>query len=278
MNIGIFGLGLMGGSLARGIKLNTDHFVIGQDVKNDTLARATLIGAIDKRMDDADYAKLDIAFICVDYHATMKILDEIALKLKDGAIVVDILGIKKDIIEILKEKSKAFPNLEFISVHPMTGREYSGIKYSTNDLFDGSNIILVPVKNTIKGMSALKRLFQALNIAKFTVTNPDEHDKYIAYTSQLAHVLSCAYIKNPLALTASGYTGGSFKDFSRVSRISSSMWPPLMVHNKEHLVNSIDDFIKHLNDLRSAILKEDEAELAKLLEEGNKLKNKIDKE
>lgn len=277
MNIGILGLGLMGGSLARALKRNTEHKVFGFDIQKEAILKALMINAIDKEIEEKDYKDLDVVIICMNVDQAQKAIKDVYKKLKKNAILTDVTGVKKEIIKTLKEVSKDRDDLELITTHPMAGREFSGISHSAIDLYENANILFIPVHNSIKGYIKLKEIFEEIKVRRVLSTTQEEHDKIIAYTSQLPHILSNAYIKNSLALQTSGFTAGSFRDFTRVAKITSSMWIPLFIQNKENLLSSIRDFQENLKVLEKAIEEEDIETLKKVLDEGNDLKILVEK-
>lgn len=277
MNIGILGLGLMGGSLAKAFKRHTEYKIYGFDIQKESILKALMMNAIDEEINEETYKELDVVFVCMNVNDTKKTFEEIYNKLKKGAILTDITGVKKEIIKTLKEISKKRDDLEIITIHPMAGREYSGISHSAIDLYENANILFIPVHNSIHGYIQLKNLFEKIKVKKVLSTTCEEHDKIIAYTSQLPHILSNAYIKNPSSIKTGGFTAGSFRDFTRVAKISSNMWVDLFIQNKDNLLNSIRDFQENLKILENAIENNDKELLKKALDEGNDLKILVEK-
>ena len=199
-------------------------------------------------------------------------IEENADKIKKGAIVTDVSGVKKSVCD------KLFPLAEergfsFIGGHPMAGVEFSGFDYSKDALFKNASMILVPSKKeSIGNCELLSELFKLLGFTRIQFTTPEEHDKMIALTSQLAHVISSAYVKSPSALNHKGFSAGSFRDMTRVARLNESLWSELFFANKENLLTEIDGLIEHLIEYKTALSEDDEEMMIELLKEGTKRK------
>lgn len=281
MKIAIIGLGLIGGSLGRSLVKKTNHEVFAYDVDKSALKLGELLGAFKVELNEENIKDIDFLILSLYQGSVLKVLPEYLSKLKKGAVIMDICGNKRTICAKMKEFAKTYPHLEFISSHPMAGREFSGIKHSSINLFDKASMILVPVKADIRTLKKVKELSYEIGFTKVVITTDVEHDKIIAFTSQLAHVISSAYIKSPTANEFLGFSAGSFRDMTRVARLSPKMWTELMIDNKDNLVREIDCLIKNLTDYKLAIEKGDTKVLYDLLEDGNqkkqiyeKLKNK----
>ena len=171
-----------------------------------------------------------------------------------------------------KELSKKYPSLEFISTHPMAGREFSGVAHSTTTLFDKASMILVPVKANLSTIAMLKNYSLLLGFGRVVMSTPNEHDEIIAFTSQLAHLVSSSYIKSERASKFFGFSAGSFKDMTRVARLSPEMWAQLTLDNSDFLVEELDSFIKHLNEYKTALENKDYNSMKNLLADGNEKK------
>jgi|AGTN01.2.fsa_nt_gi Prephenate dehydrogenase len=156
MNIGIIGLGLIGGSLARAIINKTPHKVFGIDSSEDAMMKAALLNAFHEKLTEDKFKELDLLFVAVNPRAAAKIVSEAVPKLKSGAIVSDICGNKRGIVGAMREAQKIRPDLSYISTHPMAGREYSGISHSLPSLFEGASALLVPVKADIRETALVK--------------------------------------------------------------------------------------------------------------------------
>ena len=190
--------------------------------------------------------------------------------------VIDLCGTKKNICELgfaLAEKH----GFTFVGGHPMAGTQYSGIKYSKATLFKNAPMVIVPPKyDDIQFLDNIKTLLAPAGFGKITVTTAEEHDKMIAFTSQLAHVVSNAYVKSPTAQSHKGFSAGSYKDLTRVAWLNENMWTDLFLENKEPLLFEIDCIISSLSEYRSAIEKGDSEGLRSLLRDGRIAKEKVD--
>lgn len=277
MNIGVVGLGLMGGSFAKTVKTRTDFKVYGADRDSNVILKAKLTSTIDDELNMKNIKKIDLLLLAVYPRSVKATLDEYLPHLKDGAVVIDFCGIKREICTIMKEYSSKYPNINFLGGHPMAGREYSGFDHAITTLFDKSSMLLVPVKVSIFKEEELKNFFLSLGFGEVIFTTADTHDKIIAFTSELCHIVSNAFIKSPTAEEHHGYSAGSYKDLTRVARLDSSLWSALMMDNKDKLLFELKTIISHLDEYKNALENGDEERLKALLEDGNQIKLRIDK-
>ncbi|HOO22400.1 MAG TPA: prephenate dehydrogenase [Clostridia bacterium] len=276
MKAGIIGLGLIGGSLARALK-RAGYVVYGSDISEEVMLKAELLNAIDARLSDENLAETDLLFIAVYPRGFGKVLESVAPHLKNGAVVLDIAGIKRPIVDAMKKTAEKYPNLNFVATHPMAGREYWGISHSTASLFDKASLLMVPVKADIADLVAAKKAFTDAGCANVVVTNAQYHDKMIAYTSQLAHLVSSSYVKSPTAESHDGYSAGSFRDLTRVAKLNARMWTELIFDNRDNVIIELDTMIENLTKYRDALNEGDENRLCELLAEGNERKDRIEK-
>lgn len=277
MKIGIIGLGLIGGSLGRATKLKTAHEVYGRDKDREAVLKAELLNAVDREMTDDDFSQTDLMIVALPLSATLSVIKEVAPKLKSGATLIDCCGNKRDVAAEMKRLSKKRPDVNFAGVHPMAGREWSGISHSMATLFEHSYFILTPIAASLEALAALKAYFSSLGAEGTAVATADEHDKIISYTSQLAHIASSAYIKNPLSESHVGFSAGSFRDMTRVAKLDPDMWTELFLANKDNLLANLDLFIEHLEEYRAAIDGGNAEELKRLLSDGVKMKEQAEK-
>jgi len=277
MNIGIIGLGLMGGSLGKAIIKNTEHKVFGYDKNPETLIKAELVGAVSARMSEDNQNDLDILIVALNPRNFYEAVITRADKLKKGCIVIDIAGNKASIIADMVKLSEEFPHLVFVSTHPMAGREFYGISHATAGLFEKSSVILVPVTYDIAAMHTVKKLYLSIGADEVVVSNAAEHDRIIAGTSQLAHIISSSYVTIPSANEFSGFSAGSFRDLSRVAKMNAPMWSELVFDNRKNIMNELTAFTDRLEEFKSALQNGEEKTLLKLFEEGNRKKEELDK-
>lgn len=272
MKIGIIGLGLIGGSLGRAIVSKTNNTVYAFDVNEKALKTGKLLNAYHEVLDEEKIKQLDLVFFSLYPENLQKALDDYAPLLKDGCLMVDCCGNKRRVVEQMKVLSEKFPRLEFISAHPMAGREFSGVSHSTINLFDKASMILVPVKADIRTVAMLKEFSLEVGFGSVVITTADKHDEIIAFTSQLAHLVSSAYIKSPRATQYMGFSAGSFRDMTRVAKLSSEMWSQLTMDNSDFLIEELNSFIDNLTQFKLALQNKDLPLMKALLEDGNERK------
>ena len=277
MKVGIVGLGLIGGSLGRAIVKNTDATVYAYDISKRAMLDGKLLSAYHFELDEIAVKELDILFLSLYPNALEVELEKYAPLLKQGALVVDCCGNKRRVVDQMRVLADQYPHLSFISSHPMAGREFSGVNHSTATLFDKASMILVPVKSDIKTIQKLKEFSLSIGFGNVVITTAKEHDRIIAYTSQLAHLVSSSYIKSPTAVEFMGFSAGSFRDMTRVARLSPEMWAELTVDNKDFLVKEINELINNLQDYKEALQNGDKEKMKSLLADGNQKKLKSEK-
>ena len=270
MIITAVGLGLIGGSMCKAIKKHTNHTVYGVDVNKETIAMAVSQNAIDSETDDLGLADITIVSLyptdAIDY------ITANADRFKEGSIVIDTCGIKKAVVDSVTPLLKSY-GVTFIGVHPMAGREFSGFEYSLDNLFDEASFIITPTDSVPQAkLNLLEDFAYSMHFKKVVFATPEEHDQIIAFTSQLAHVVSNAYIKSPTHRKQLGFSAGSFQDLTRVAKLNEVMWTPLFMLNKEPLCFEIDYIIDRLTEYRDAMQSGDSDRLRELLNEGRILK------
>ena len=275
MNVGILGLGLIGGSMARAFS-KAGHTVFAAERDEDILSFAQLAGAVSGELTPETAGKCDLILLAIYPDGSAAWLEENAMHISRSALVMDLCGIKEEIC------SRCFPIAEkygfiFIGGHPMAGSHYSGFKYSRSNLFQGAPMVLVPPK--FDDMQLLERAKEALapcNFGSFSVCIAEEHDKLIAFTSQMPHVLSNAYIKSPTALGHKGFSAGSYKDLTRVAWLNAKMWAELCMENRENMLFELDTYIESLQTYQKALQEQDMDTLIRLLDEGRQRKEEVD--
>lgn len=271
MKILIVGLGLIGGSLCKALKKYTNHTVIGSNRNKGIENRALEDGSIDEAF-SGSFDDVDIVINCLYPDAAESYFRTNASSMKKGTIITDVCGIKGDfsnrVTEIAKENG-----LHYIGMHPMAGKEFGGYVNSTPDLFIRANFIITPFENSeVEIVEKLKKLVSEIGAGKIVVTSPDNHDKMIAYTSQLAHVVSSAYVKSPELGLECGFSGGSFQDMTRIATMNENMWTELFMQNKENLIFELNTLIANLRKYSEALENEDAETMKALIKEGRLLK------
>lgn len=272
MKIAVVGLGLIGGSIAKALKKHTSHAVYGIDIDPETVHCAIAQEVIDGAIEPSGLSECDIVFIALWYDPTVEFILQNADNFKKGGLVCDTCGIKYAVVSKC-EKPLLDKGVSFIGCHPMAGREYSGFAYSTDDLFEKASFIITPTENTDRDwLERLEKLSLEMGFHRYVTSSPKDHDRVIAFTSQLAHIVSSAYIKSPSAEDELGFSAGSFKDLTRVAKLNEDMWTPLFLNNSDALVFEIDQIIYHLQECRNAISENDPKTLHELLRHGRELK------
>lgn len=275
MKIGIIGLGLIGGSFGR-TAVKAGHEVFGADRRDSVLIKAELLKAITGRLSEETAKNLDVLISAVNPSDFESSVSPYLPHLKSGAVVMDFCGTKRGVVSAMKRLSEKYGGLTFIGGHPMAGREFSGIEHSSATLFHKASMILVPVKADIFALDEIKKLFLSLGFGEAVITTAENHDKMIAFTSQECHVVSNAFVKSPRAKEHFGYSAGSYKDMTRVARLSPAMWTELMLENADYLAEELDILVENLQKYSAAIKRGDKKELFDLLAEGNEIKLAID--
>ena len=278
MNIGIVGLGLIGGSLARAIKANTAHTVWGADLSRPVIYRAKLLEVIDEELTQERVALCDILILAIYPRDTVSWIRSHAAAIRKGAVVVDCAGVKQAVCgpcwEIAEQN-----DFTFIGGHPMEGVAKLGFENSRRDMFVNASMILVPHRDLdIETMKRVKDVFDAIGFTRYEIATPEKHDRIIALTSQLAHVVSSAYVKSPTAREHRGFSAGSFRDMTRVAFLNEKMWAELFLLNREDLHREIAGMIERLREYDDALTAGDEEKMVSLLREGREIKAELDKE
>ena len=266
--IGIVGLGVIGGSLAKAIKAFTKHIVWGYDADNETMHRALSEGAIDAKLHEQNYSQCDIILIALYPQATIRFFKDHLELFRKGTVIIDCAGVKREICSELSGLADR-AGLYFIGGHPMAGIEKSGYQNSMAGLFKGAYMILCQEPHTnMVAIKSAERFFLSIGFAEITITTAEEHDKTIAYTSQLAHLVSNAYVKSPTALLQKGFSAGSYKDLTRVANLNEEMWSELFMANSQFLLGEAEALIVRLEEYISALKQGDQNELKELLRQG----------
>ena len=275
MKVGILGLGLIGGSMARAFS-KAGHTVYAADTDETILSFAQLSGAVSAEMNSSNIGLCDLLLLAIYPEGSARWLEENAHLVSPNALVMDLCGIKEEICR------RCFPLAEqygftFVGGHPMAGSHFSGFKYSRSNLFQGAPMVLVPPRvDDIMQLQRVKDALAPCNFGAFSVCTAQEHDRLIAFTSQMPHVLSNAYIKSPTALSHRGFSAGSYKDLTRVAWLNAPMWAELCMENRENMLYELATYIRSLEAYRAALQAQDMAALTALLEEGRRRKEEVD--
>lgn len=275
MTVGILGLGLIGGSLARAYSL-AGHTVYAIQRNESMLSFAMLAGAVDGKLNEETIPLCDLILLAIYPEGSASWLERNAHLISADALVIDCCGTKEVICSRCFPLAKQY-GFTFVGGHPMAGSQFSGFKYSRADLFEGAPMVLVPpVFDDMQLLDRIKNALKPCNFGTFSVTTAQDHDRMIAFTSQMPHILSNAFIKSPTALNHKGFSAGSYKDLTRVAWLNPQMWAELFLENKENVLFELDYYISSLQAYREAIAGNQEEALIALLEEGKKRKEQVD--
>ncbi len=275
MNVGILGLGLIGGSLARAYS-KAGHTVFACEQDENMFLFAELAGAIHGVLDEKTIPSCDLLLLAIYADGSARWLEDNASSVSKSALIIDCCGIKTAICE------RCFPLAEkhgftFIGGHPMAGSHNSGFKYSRSNLFQGAPMVLVPPRfDDPVLLQWAEDCLAPCRFGSFSITTAEEHDRSIAFTSQMPHIVSNAYIKSPTAAGHKGFSAGSYKDLTRVAWLNPNMWAELFLSNKENILFELDTYIKSLQKYKTAIEADDEKTLISLLDEGRRIKEEVD--
>lgn len=266
--IAVIGLGIIGGSICAALT-KAGHLVDGVDLCEETFHFALNKGYIQAKAEDISV--YDLVFIAVPPTETATILDQAVFK--EGAVVCDICGVKREIERVVYQKNR---NYRYVGLHPMAGKETSGIVSASPDLFAMANLIIVISENTdMQAVEEVEEYAKAMRFGKIIQTTAEEHDRKIALTSQLAHIVSNAYVKSPQVKDCDGFTGGSFQDMTRIAGVDEGIWTQLYMYNREYLLLELDTLIDSLEEYRAALFSEDEEGLSNALKAGRLIREKI---
>ena len=275
MTVGILGLGLIGGSMARAYALE-GHTVLACDMDDQMLQFAMLAGAVHGKLEENTISTCDLILLAIYPDGSATWLEENARFINQQTLVMDLCGVKREICH------RCFPLAEkygftFVGGHPMAGSQFSGFKYSRANLFANQPMVLVPPKfDDIQLLDRCKQMLAPCGFGRFSVTTAAEHDKMIAFTSQMPHILSNAFIKSPTATNHKGFSAGSYKDLTRVAWLNPQMWAELFLENKDNTLAELDIYIESLCSYRTALANNDLETLTALLEEGKRRKEEVD--
>ncbi len=275
MKVGTVGLGLIGGSMARAYKA-AEHTVFGADTDKNTLGYALLSGIIDKELTADSIGECDIIFIALYPEAAKQYLEDNKKLISKNCTVIDLCGTKRNVCETGFRLAEEY-GFTFVGGHPMAGTQFSGIKYSRKDLFRGAPMVIVPPRyDDIILLDRIKKLLTPAGFGSISVTTAPKHDEMIAFTSQLAHVVSNAYIKSETAKNHGGFSAGSYKDMTRVAWLNENMWTELFLENSDYLIKELDYIISSLTEYKQAMENNDREALKNLLKDGRIIKEQID--
>lgn len=276
MTVGIIGLGLIGGSLAKAYQRGEGITVLGWDKDPSITEFAEIAQAIQGPLTDDRLGELDLLLLATYPEAVVEHMTRLAPLLSKETMVIDCAGTKEKVCAGVFPLAEQY-GFPFLGGHPMAGTHYSGFRASRADLFDGAPMVIVPPRfDDIRLLDRAKTLLMPVGFGRISITTAKEHDQRIAFTSQMAHVISNAYIKSPTARQHDGFSAGSYKDLTRVAWLNPAMWAELFLENRENLLFELDTLIASLGQYRKAIEENDFDTLCHLLDEGRRIKEEVD--
>lgn len=276
MTVGIVGLGLIGGSFAKAYSDNDEHKVLAYDINEQAMNDAYNMKIIDDEINENNISDCDLILVALYPQAAIDYIKRMAPYIDKRTVVIDCCGIKQYVCDACYPIAKEY-GFTFVGGHPMAGRHFSGLEYSTKTMYDGASMVLVPENlDDTETIERAKQLLSPIKFGKFTICDANRHDQMIAFTSQMAHVVSNAYVKSPTARNHDGFSAGSYKDLTRVAWLNENMWTELFLENREHLINELDYFINSVTEYKKALENNDADTLRALLADGKKCKENID--
>lgn len=275
MTVGIVGLGLIGGSMAKAYHAARWR-VLACEKDVSVIGFAEMTADVDGELTIDSISQCDLVLLAVYPRACIDFLRENAPQIDKNTMVIDCSGTKRTVCEACFPIADQY-GFPFLGGHPMAGTHHSGFKYARQNLFRGAPMVLVPPRfDDIDLLQKAKELLLPAGFGSISVTSAEKHDEMIAFTSQLAHIVSNAYIKSPTAGQHKGFSAGSYKDLTRVAWLNPSMWAELFLENRDNLTRELDILIEHLRAYRDAMTENDEITLQRLLDEGRKRKQEVD--
>lgn len=274
--IGVVGLGLIGGSFAKTYRENTTCRILGKDLDPAVVAAAIEDGTLDGELTEEAISECDVILVALYPEAIIEYVTSVADRIRPGAYVIDTGGLKRNVCHALFPLA-AEKGFNFIGGHPMAGKRTSGYRHSTGTLFKGASMILVPDDVTeFDILATAKAIFQPCGFGRITICTAEKHDEMIAFTSELAHIVSNAYMKSPTAMHHRGFSAGSYKDLTRVAWLNETMWTEIFMDNRDNLIKELDSIMHSLGEYREALADEDRKRLWQLLHEGKMAKEAVD--
>lgn len=277
MTVGIAGLGLIGGSLAKAYE-KSGAVVYGYDGNRVVEDFAKLQGTLADSLTAENVGQCDLLLVALYPEASIEYLKAMAPRISPKTMVMDCCGVKAEVCGVGFALAEQY-GFTFVGGHPMAGTQYSGFSHSRADLFEGAPLVIVPPRaDDIKLLDAIKKLVMPAGFAHLTVTTAEHHDEMIAYTSQMCHIISNAYVKSPRAQMHKGYSAGSYRDLTRVAWLNEEMWTDLFLKNRTFLLKELGGMIEALQEYRAALEQGNGERLCTLLAEGRICKEKVDAE
>ena len=275
MRVGIVGLGLIGGSFAKAYRA-AGHSVLAWNRSRSVLDFAIMSGTADGELTKENLPDCDLVLLCVYPQAAIDWLTDMAPYVGKKPLVIDCCGTKRVVCAACFPLAEQY-GFTYLGGHPMAGTHNSGLKYARAELYHGAPMVIVPpVYDDIELLDRAKEMLAPAGFGHISVTTAEKHDAMIAFTSQMAHVVSNAFIKSPTASVHKGFSAGSYKDLTRVAWLNAPMWAELFMENRDYLLDELNILIDNLSAYLTAMENDDREELTRLLEEGKRRKEEVD--
>ncbi|MFU0825523.1 prephenate dehydrogenase [Clostridium sp.] len=277
LNITIVGLGLIGGSYALALRELNPKRLYAVDIDEEAIKLGEKRGIIDKGFlgPEIPLKESDLVIICIYPKSIKKFIKDNIDNFKSGAVITDVVGIKKefakDINSILRE------DIDFIFGHPMAGREFTGLRYASKEIFKGANYIITPTeRNKEKNIRLIENIAKDMGFKHVEKISVEKHDEVIGFVSQLPHVIAVSLVNSDnLEIDTGKFTGDSYMDLTRIARINTKLWTELFIGNKENLINHIEKFEKNIADIKHALINEDTEALGNILNRASKKREEM---
>lgn len=276
MTVGIVGLGLIGGSMAKAYHADGQHRVLAWNRSRSILDFAMLSNVVSGELNEETISQCDLLILALYPQATTQYLEQMAPHIAKETIVIDACGTKQRVCEAGFRLAAQY-GFTFLGGHPMAGTHNSGFKYATATMFVGAPMVLVPPTfDNIELLTRVKEMLAPMQFGSFSVTTAEKHDEMIAFTSQMPHLISNAFIKSPTAASHKGFSAGSYRDLTRVAWLNPTMWADLFLENRDCLLQELDSLMDSLQSYRIALEDQDTETLERLLDEGRRRKEEVD--
>ena len=274
--VGIAGLGLIGGSMAKAYHASGEYRVLAYDLDTSMLSFAQMSGAVDDALNETNIDQCDLLLVTLYPQISIEYLRQMAPHISAATLVMDCCGTKREVCEVGFALAEEY-GFVFVGGHPMAGTHNAGFKYAKESLFKGAPMVLVPPSfDNIELLTKVKELLAPLKFGRFSVTTAEQHDTMIAFTSQMAHLVSNAYIKSPTASSHKGFSAGSYKDMTRVAWLNPVMWADLFLENRDNLIFELNFLLDRLQEYKTALETGDVELLEQLLDDGRRRKEEVD--
>ena len=271
--VGIVGLGLIGGSFAKAASFRKKYRVCGTDINESVLYKAREDGVIDEILCGDNIGSCDLILIAIYPRDAVRWLQENSAGIAEGTIVIDCCGVKRYVDYPMRNLASSHGFL-YVGGHPMAGREFSGYDAADGAVFRNAHMILIDPPEEL--LSKLEGFFISIGFQGLTLTTAEEHDRKIAYTSQLAHLIASSYVKSPTAMEHLGFSAGSFHSMTRVAYLNEDMWTELFLENRDYLLEELRRMRQHLGEYETALQNRDGKVLRSLLRDGRLRKEKVE--